>query len=60
MFDKWVNYINQPLKEAELENIRNSVNRQALLGQEPWQMETTEKYGLLSTLRKMGGQPSVI
>ena len=41
------------------EHIRNSVNRQAPLGQEQWQMEVATKYGLLSTLRKRG-RPSVI
>ena len=59
LYDEWVNYVNQPLKEVELENIRNSVNRQVPLGQEPWKMETAKRYGLLSTLRKRG-RPSVI
>ena len=36
LYDEWVQYVNQPLKEGELENIRNSVNRQAPLGQEQW------------------------
>jgi YD repeat-containing protein len=51
-------YVNKPLREGELENIRNSVNRQAPLGQEQWQMETATKYGMLSTLRSRG-RPSL-
>ena len=58
LYDEWVNYVNQPLREGELETIRNSVNRQAPLGQEQWQMETATKYGMLSTLRKRG-RPSL-
>ena len=54
LYDEWVQYVNQPLREGELENIRNSVNRQAPLGQEQWQMETATKYGMLATLRKRG------
>ena len=58
LYDEWVQYVNQPLKEGELEKIRNSVNRQAPLGQEQWQIETATKYGMLSTLRKRG-RPSL-
>ena len=58
LYDEWVKYVNQPLSESELENIRNSVNRQAPLGQEQWQMETATKYGMLSTLRRRG-RPSL-
>ena len=54
LYDEWVKYVNQPLREGELENIRNSVNRQAPLGQEQWQIETATKYGMLSTLSKRG------
>jgi len=53
-----VKYVNQPLKEGELENIRNSVNRQAPLGQEQWQVEVATKHGMLSTLRRRG-RPSL-
>jgi len=58
LYDEWVNYVNQPLREGELENMRNSVNRQAPLGQEQWQVETATKYGMLSTLRRRG-RPSL-
>ncbi|CAA6827245.1 MAG: Transposase [uncultured Sulfurovum sp.] len=58
LYDEWVKYVNQPLKEGELDTIRNSVNRQAPLGEEKWQMETATKYGMLSTLRRRG-RPSL-
>jgi putative transposase len=59
LYDEWVKYVNTPFKEGELENIRNSVNRQAPLGKEQWQIKTATKFGLLSTLRSRG-RPSVI
>ena len=52
--DDWVNYINEPMKIYEIEKIRNSVNRQAPLGEEGWQMEVASQYGLLSTLGSRG------
>jgi len=58
LYEKWVEYVNQPLREIELENIRNSVNRQAPLGKEQWQVEVATKYGMLSTLRRRG-RPSL-
>jgi putative transposase len=58
LYDEWVKYVNQPLREGELENIRNSVNRQAPLGEEQWQVETATKYGMMSTLRRRG-RPSL-
>ena len=58
LYDEWVKYVNQSLKEGELENIRNSVNRQSPLGQEQWQIKTATKYGMLSTLRRRG-RPSL-
>jgi len=42
------------MKKGELHNIRNSVNRQAPLGNEKWQVDTATKYGLLPTLNKRG------
>ena len=48
--DEWVEYVNKPLRKGELHTIRNSVNRQATLGNEKWQVETATKYGMLSTL----------
>lgn len=46
--------VNEPMKIYELEKIRNSVNRQAPLGEEGWQIEVASQYGLLSTLGNRG------
>ncbi len=48
--EDWIEHINTPIKRGELATIRNSVNRQASLGQEQWQLEIATKYGMLSTL----------
>ena len=52
--DDWVKYVNAPMRKEELHTIRNSVNRQAPLGDEKWQVETATKYGMLSTLNERG------
>lgn len=52
--DDWVNYVNEPMKMYEIEKIRNSVNRQAPLGEDGWQLEVAAQYGLLSTLGNRG------
>jgi|GEM_PF-3349666 len=40
--------------ERESDDTRNSVNRQAPLGSELYQIETATKYGILSTLNQRG------
>jgi putative transposase len=52
--DDWTKYVNEPIYPHELAKIRNSVNRQAPLGEPAWQEETAAKHGLLSTLRSRG------
>ena len=52
LYEEWVEYVNTPIREGELHNIRNSVNRQAPLGNEKWKVETATKYGMLSTLNE--------
>ena len=52
--EEWIEYVNTPMREGELHTIRNSVNRQAPLGNEEWQVETATKYGILSTLNQRG------
>ncbi len=54
LYEEWIEHVNTPIREGELYNIRNSVNRQAPLGDEKWQVETATKYGMLSTLNKRG------
>ena len=50
----WTEYVNESIYPKELVKIRNSVNRQAPLGEAQWQQETATKYGLLSTLNQRG------
>jgi putative transposase len=52
--EKWAGYVNEPINEYEIEKIRNSVNRQAPLGSEEWQIKTATRYGLMSTLGGRG------
>jgi len=52
--DDWVKFVNEPMKMYEIEKIRNSVNRQAPLGEDGWQLEVASQYGLLSTLGNRG------
>lgn len=52
--ESWAEYVNTPMKQGELHDIRNCVNRQAPLSSELWQMETTTQYGMLSTLNQRG------
>ena len=54
LYEDWVEYVNTPMREGELHTVRNSVNRQAPLGDEKWQVETATKYGMLSTLNERG------
>lgn len=50
----WKDEVNMPIAQKELNKIRNSVNRQAPLGEESRQLETAVKHGLLSTLNERG------
>jgi putative transposase len=52
--NRWKDEVNMTIPQKELNKIRNSVNRQAPLGEESWQLETAIKYGLLSTLNERG------
>jgi putative transposase len=52
--NNWTDYVNEPIYPKELAKIRNSVNRQAPLGEEQWQQETATVFGLLSTLNQRG------
>ncbi len=54
LYEDWAEYVNTPIKQGELHTIRNSVNRQAPLGDEKWQLETATKHDMLSTLNHRG------
>lgn len=50
----WPDYVNEPMEDSTLSTIRNSVNRQAPLGEAEWQLQTAAELGLLSTLNRRG------
>jgi len=50
----WQDDVNKPICAAELEKIRNSVNRQAPLGEPVWQEKVASELGLWSTLNRRG------
>jgi hypothetical protein len=52
--DGWENNVNMMMQIDELEKIRNSVNRQAPLGKDEWQIVVASQYGLLPTLGNRG------
>ncbi|MEX1229968.1 MAG: transposase [Planctomycetaceae bacterium] len=54
----WVDRVNQPLSERELEAVRRSAQRGCPLGDEAWIASTARQFGLESTLRRRGRPPS--
>jgi len=50
----WLQYVQSPQTEAELEALRRSVVRGAPFGGASWQQQTAEHLGLQSTLRPRG------
>lgn len=54
--DDWTNYVDTPLTDAEIEKLRNSVNRQTPFGKEDWKNEMCGKMVLESTVRPRGWQ----
>ena len=51
---EWVSWVNQPMTEAELDQLRRSVQRNAPFGSESWTRSAAEQLGLLSSLRPRG------
>lgn len=52
--EDWASSVDTPLTDAELEKLRNSVNRQSPFGKEDWRDELCVKMGLESTVRPRG------
>jgi putative transposase len=52
--DGWLEHVNAPGSEAELEALRRSVARGSPFGAPAWQRRTAEQLGLESTLRSRG------
>jgi putative transposase len=50
----WGRYVDEPLREKELNRLRQSVNRQSPYGALMWQMKVSKELGLESTLRPRG------
>ena len=54
--EDWAAFVDTPLTDAEIEKVRNSVNRQTPLGHESWLEEMCVKLGFESTVRRRGWQ----
>jgi putative transposase len=50
----WVDFVNEPHGEAELEALRRSVARGCPFGDDEWQAETVKELGLEHTMRNRG------
>jgi len=54
MPDDWVEHVNRPQTEAELEALRRSVQRSCPFGSALWQKQMAARLGLAHTLRPPG------
>jgi putative transposase len=52
--ENWLEWVNQPQSQEELDAIRTSIDRGSPLGQEQWTRQIAEELGLQSTLRSRG------
>jgi len=50
----WLEWVNQPQSQEEVDAIRHSIDRGSPLGQEQWTQQIAETLGLQSTLRPRG------
>ena len=50
----WLAWVNEPAEQTEIRRIRQSVNRGAPLGSEPWMALTAALLGLEASLRPLG------
>ncbi len=50
----WVEFVNEPQSQSELEALRRSVNRGCPFGDEQWQQQMVRELGLESTVRRQG------
>ena len=55
----WLDHVQTPQSEGELEALRRSVVRGAPFGETSWQERTAKRLGLQSTLRARGRQPKL-
>lgn len=54
--EDWTAFVDKPFTDAEVEKVRNSVNRQTPFGNERWRDEMCLIMGLESTVRRRGWQ----
>lgn len=54
--EDWAAFVDTPLTDAEIEKIRNSVNRQTPFGCDSWRDKLCVAMGLESTIRRRGWQ----
>jgi putative transposase len=52
--ENWVEHVNAPQTEAELEGLRRSVRRGCPFGSAVWQKQMAARQGLSHTLRPLG------
>lgn len=50
----WIELVNQPQSEAELDALRRCVQRGSPFGSAPWSAETAKRLGIESTLKTLG------
>lgn len=50
----WVEFVNEPQTAAELDAIRQSVNRGRPFGEDDWSDEVVQRLGLDSAMRPLG------
>ena len=50
----WLQYVNEPQTEAEVERLRESLRRGRPYGREDWMKETAERPGVEASLRARG------
>jgi putative transposase len=51
---RWLEYVNAPQTDAELESLRTAVRRSSPFGNPAWQQATAKRLGALSTLQPRG------
>lgn len=56
--DDWLEYVNAPQTPAEMNAVRNSIERGAPFGEAVWRTDTARALGLESTLRSRGRPPT--
>ena len=52
--DRWDRYVDESIKEKELERLHQSVNRQSPYGSSEWQKQISRELGLESSMRPRG------